>query len=156
MGNHPGLLRWQVVFWDEWQRLPLPFLDEHLVLLMEHCPAEGQAVVEYVLSSRQRWAAQAALIELDVRRLERCPDIAAIGNAHRSLAAGELESPVSTLLRSFKRISEDVETTLHQGSTYNQRLTLSAIEERLDKLCPEVWSGMLCVCTLLQLGGARS
>ena len=34
----PSLLRWQAAFWDEWQRLPLPWLDAHAVLVAEATP----------------------------------------------------------------------------------------------------------------------
>jgi hypothetical protein len=57
------LLGWHAAFWDEFQRLPLPFLDEHLVLVTERDPAEGQAALAYVATRHQRWAAQAAQIE---------------------------------------------------------------------------------------------
>jgi len=136
--DRPSLLRWHSAFWDEHQRLPLFGLDEHLVLVLEHNPAEGQAAMAYLATSRQRWAAQAAQIELDARWLERCADVEAISHAHRELAAGELAGPASALLRSFSRLSQDVEAALHQESAYNQRLALSAIEDRLDGLLREL------------------
>jgi hypothetical protein len=240
VGNRPNLLRWHSAFWDEYQRLHLLGLDDHLILILEHNPAEGQAAMEYLASSRQRWAAQAAQIELDARRLERCADVKAISEAHHSLAVGELasvpqpdiytayetglgqllrrlgqdhprysqalvyqqrllenisqsrrygdivtlqaerseiiaglnalalsqlgtsfnelviglsmrtaeqgpserphelEDPFSALLRSFRRISRDVDAALLQESTYNQRLALSAVEDRLDGLLLEL------------------
>ena len=136
--GQPSLLRWNSAFWDEHQWLRLPGLDDHLVMVMERNLAEGQAAIEYVATSRQRWAAQAAQIELDARRLERCADVMAISNAHRGLAAGELTGPANALLRSFSRISQDVEAALNQESTYNQRLALSAVEDRLDGLLREL------------------
>jgi hypothetical protein len=136
--DQTSLLRWHSAFWDEHQWLHLPGLDAHLVMAMERNLAEGQAAIEYVAISRQRWAAQAAQIELDARRLERCVDVKAIGNAHPGLAAGELTGPANALLRSFSRISQDVEAALHQESTYNQRLALSAVEDRLDGLLREL------------------
>ena len=137
-GSHPSLLRWHSAFWDEYQRLPLVGLDDHLVLVMEHRPAEGQAALEYIASSPQRWAAQAAQIELDARELERCPNVAAIGDAGPRLAAGELTGPASALLRSLSRVSQDVAAALCQESAYNRRLALCAIEDRLDALLREL------------------
>jgi hypothetical protein len=137
-GDRSSLLRWHSAFWDEHQRLPLVGLSEHLVLVMERYPAEGRAAIEYLATGYQRWAAQAAQIELDARGLERCTDIGQIRHAHRRLAAGALEGPASALLRSFSRTSQDVDAALHQQSSYNRRLALSAIEDRLDGLLREL------------------
>jgi hypothetical protein len=136
--DHPSLLRWNPAFWDEHQWLPLLGLGEHLVLVMERNPTEGQAAMEYLATGRQRWAAQAAQIELDARRLERCTSVITISRIYRGLAAGELAGPASALLRSFSRISQDVEAALRQGSAYNQRLALSAVEDRLNGLLREL------------------
>jgi hypothetical protein len=136
--GHPTLLRWHSAFWDEHQRLSLFGLEDYLVLVAERNSAEGQAAIEYLATSRQRWAAQAAQIELDARRLEGCADVMTIGNAHRGLAAGELTGPASALLRSFSRLSQDVDAALRQESSYNQRLALSAVEDRLDSLLREL------------------
>jgi hypothetical protein len=137
-GRRPSRLRWHSAFWDEHQRLPLPGLDEHLVLVLEHSPADGQRALEILARGHQRWAAQAAQIEIDARQLEHCATANAIGDVYRDLAAGELAGPASALLRSFSRISQDVHAALQQASTYNQRLALSAIEDRLDGLLREL------------------
>lgn len=136
--EHLSLLRWHSAFWDELQLLPWFGLSEHLVLVMEHDPVEGQAALEYLSTSRQRWAARATQIELDARQLERCADVISIGLAHRRLAAGDLSGPASALLRSFSRVSLDVAAALNQASAYNQRLALSAVEDRLDGLVREL------------------
>ncbi len=133
-----SLLRWNSAFWDEHQRLPLIGLDEHVVLTAERNPVAGRAAMDYLFNSRQRWAAQAAQIELDARGLERCGDVQTIRNAYAALAAGELEGPASALLRSFSRISQDTHAALEQESAYNQRLALSAVEDRLDGLLREL------------------
>ena len=134
-----ALLRFHPAFWDEHQRLPWLGLDEHLVLVAERSPTEGLQALEFVANSpHQRWAAQAAQIELDARRLERCADAPAIGRAYQALASGELEGPASAMLRSFSRVSQDVEAALRQETTYNQRLALSAVEDRIDRLLREL------------------
>ncbi len=46
-----------IAFWDEWQYLPIPDLDKHLLLVLERSPTEGQAALNYLSSTRQRWAA---------------------------------------------------------------------------------------------------
>ncbi|MBD2104458.1 AAA family ATPase [Leptolyngbya sp. FACHB-261] len=131
-------MRWHSAFWDELQRLPLLGLDQYVVLVAERNPVEGQAAIKYLSNGYQRWAAQAAQIELDARHLHRHFNVAAISQAHRSLTAGELEGPASVLLRSFSRISQDVEAALRQGSIYNQRLALSSVADRLDGLLREL------------------
>jgi hypothetical protein len=137
-GGRPALLRLHSAFWDEHQRLRLYGLHDHLVLAVERDPAEGRLALDYVAAGRQRWAAQAAQIELDARGLERCASAEAIGGAHRSLSAGELPGPASALLRSYSRVSQDVDAALSQESAYNQRLALSAVEDRLDGLNREL------------------
>ena len=98
---------------------------------MERNPVEGQAAINRLSTSRQR-AAQTAQIELDARSLERCTEVEAIRNAHRTLGTSEVKSPISTLLSIFSRISEDVDAGLNQGSNYNQRLALTAVVDRLN------------------------
>ncbi|NEQ55116.1 MAG: ATP-binding protein, partial [Leptolyngbya sp. SIO3F4] len=134
----PSLLHKHLAFWDEWQYLPIPGLDKHLLLILEKRPDEGQAALDYLSTGRQRWVAQAAQIELDARYLEHCDTAVAIGQIYKSLTVGELQGPADTLLRSFIRISNDVAASLSQESTYNQRLSLSSIAERLDGLIREL------------------
>ncbi|MBD2611415.1 ATP-binding protein [Nostoc punctiforme FACHB-252] len=131
-GKSPCLLRFHLAFWDEWQRLHLPGLDKHLLFVIAHNPVEGKAALEYLSTSPQRWAAQAAQIELDAHSLQGCKDVKAIGKAHRSLVIGELESEISRLLQIFSRISEDVDAALNQASVYNQRLALRNVAEKLN------------------------
>ena len=136
--ERPSLLRYHSAFWDEVQRLSLISLDTHLLLVMRHRPEEGQLALDYLSLSRQRWAAQAAQIEWDALHLERCDEITAVSQTHEQLGAGELTGPASALLRSFSRISQDVSAALRQESAYNQRLALSAVEDRLDGLVREL------------------
>jgi hypothetical protein len=134
----PSFLRWHAAFWDEYQRFPYIALDEHLLLILKRNPPEGQAALNYLTNSPQRWAAQTSQIELDADNLESCADVTAISQTHRYLAAGELTGPASALLRSFSRLSQDIEAALRQESAYNQRLALNAVEERLDGLQREL------------------
>lgn len=136
--NKFSLLRWHSAFWYEWESLSLDGLDQHVLSVLDRNPDEGKAALNYLSTSRQRWAAQAVQIELDARELENCTDVAAISNAHRTLAVGELISPVSALLSSFSHISQDVEAALNQESAYNQRLVLSAVSEKLNGLIREL------------------
>lgn len=124
-------------FWDEWQRLPLFGLDRHIVAIGERDRATAQATIAYLSVHRQHWAAQAAQIELDARQLERRVDAAAIA-AGRESGAGELSGSDGAVLRSFGRISQDVDAALRQESAYNRRLALSAAGDKLDALVREL------------------
>lgn len=137
--RRPALLRYHAAFWDEHQRHPWPGLDEHVVLVATRDPEAGRAAIDYLAASRtQRWAAQAAQIELDARALEACATIGQVARAHATLAAGELRGPASALLRSFSRISEDAAAALAQSHAYTRRLALTAVEDRLDGLQREL------------------
>ncbi len=125
-------------FWDEHQRLPWPNLAEYLVFAVERNPIQGQAALNLLSQNRQRWAAQAAQVELDARLLERCVSVDAIRAACRQVAASELVSPAGSLVRSFGRIGIDLDAVLAQESSYNQRLALLAVEDRLDGLLREL------------------
>jgi hypothetical protein len=133
-------LHWHAAFWDEYQRLPLFGLENHLVMVAERNAMAGKAVLEELSNSFQSWAAQEAQIELDARRLQNCKEINAISHAHRhlALAISESNTSVESYLRSFSRISGNIEAALAQESTYNQRLALKAEEERLDGLLREL------------------
>ncbi len=137
-GHRPSLLRWHSAFWDEFQRLPLGGLDDYLLLVIGRDPAEGQAAFEYLRTSRQRWAAQVVQIELEARRLECGDDITAISQAHHGLASGELAGPANALLRSFSRVSQDIEAAQNQATAYHQRLALGTIDDRLNNLVREL------------------
>jgi hypothetical protein len=136
--GHRGLLRWNSAFWYEHQRLPLVGLNHHLVLTAERNPAEGQAALRYLATTPQRWAAQAAHIELEARRLERCADVGEIGHVHDHLAAGELPGPASALLTRFGQVSQDVSAALNQATVYHQRLLLRNAVDRLSSLLDEL------------------
>ncbi|MBD2252489.1 AAA family ATPase [Nostoc parmelioides] len=128
----PCLFRYHSAFWDEWQRLHLPALDKHLLCVIEHNPVESKAALEYLATSPQRWAAQVVQIELDARNLQACTDVKTIRQIHHSLEIGELQSPVNPILSIFSSISEDVDAALNQNSTYNQRLVLRNVADKLN------------------------
>lgn len=130
--------RFHSAFWDEFQRLPLLNLDEYLLFIMQRDTAEARTAMAYLSNTRQRWAAQAAQIELDARQLAQCGSAAAIAAVHPGLATSDLAGPASALLRSFSRVSSDVAAALQQESAYNKRLALHAVEDRLDGLLREL------------------
>lgn len=136
--RRPSWLRWHAVFWDELQRFAFYGLDEHLLLVLQRNPEEGRAALERLTHGNQRWVVQAVGIELGAQLLESCADAEAIGKVHPQVGAGELEGPVSALLRSFSRISQDIGAALAQTSTHNRRLGLSLVEQRLEGLLAEL------------------
>ncbi|MEM7129225.1 MAG: AAA family ATPase [Chloroflexota bacterium] len=131
-------LHFHSAFWDEHQRLPLSDLDRYLVLAIERTPAIGESALATISASHQKWAARSAQIELDARLLESSQSVNEIVAATYKIAAGELSGPASSLLRSFSRIGDDLSAAIAQESIYNQRLSLSALEDRLDGLLREL------------------
>ncbi|MEZ4731509.1 MAG: effector-associated domain EAD1-containing protein [Caldilineaceae bacterium] len=81
---------------------------------------------------------QARRLEADIRTLEEAKTVDTIRNIYHTFAASELIDPVSTLLRRFSRISQDVDTALRQESNYNQRQVLTSVQDRLDSLLMEI------------------
>jgi hypothetical protein len=134
-----SLFGWHSVCWDERQYLPLYGLDDYLVTLSEQLSAEGAAAISYVSTTQQRWAAQAAQIELDARRLQNCDSVKSISQAGKP-AAGELEGPASSLLRSLSHISQDIAVALAQNSPFYQQSFLKEVEQKLESLLRELTS----------------
>ncbi len=137
-GAPRSLLRWHAAFWDEQQRWPLVGLADHLVLVLERYPEEGQRSLDRLSAGHQRSAAQAAQIEMDARFLERAQTVEEVAQMGAYLGASQLESPASALLRSLSRVSQDVAAALQQRSAYNGRLALEAIADRLDGIQREL------------------
>jgi hypothetical protein len=131
-----SLLRYHAAFFDELQPWPLHGLDVHLLLVLAHRPDEGRAALSALSATPQRWAAQAAQLELDANKLEQCQDVASIAALPAGL--GELEGPASAVLRSFSRISQDVAAALSQGTAHNQRLGLVAVSQKVETLRAEL------------------
>jgi hypothetical protein len=129
---------WNAVFWDELQFLPLYQLDTHLVLLCERNPAYGQSMLVAVSATPQRWAALAAQMELDVRRLEACTTVQEMASVKRHLSVREIQHPAGAYMRTFALYSGDMAAALAQFSLYNQRLGFNAVEHDLNNLAREL------------------
>lgn len=134
----PALLRWHSAFWDERQILPLYGLETHLLWVATYKPDEAQKAMSFLITGSQRWAAQAAQIELDARRLESCDNVLALAQAHRTLGNADLAGPASALLRTFRYHSQDIEAALNQSTRYHQRLTLHESIRSLERLMREL------------------
>jgi hypothetical protein len=130
-GRVNSLLPKHLAFWDEFQYLPIWGLEKHLLLILEKNPIEGEAALNYLSNTHQRWAAQMAQIEL-------CADAWAIGRSQQILTTSRFLPPADTTFRSFNSISIDVDVALCQSSVYNQRLALVAVADRLNNLIREL------------------
>jgi hypothetical protein len=58
-------LRWHSVGWCERVPQAVSGLDKHLVLAAKKNPTLGNAAIDYVSTTKQQWAAQAAQVKLD-------------------------------------------------------------------------------------------
>ena len=134
-----SLLRWHAAFWHETHRVPFRTLDTYLVFISDRNALEGQAAIEFLSNNRhQHVATQAAQIELYARHLERVQSVDELASALQALMAGELDSPVSSILRSFSRIGQTVSAALNSTTVYHKRLALNTADERLDALLREM------------------
>ncbi len=122
------------LFWDEIQFMPFFELDDHLVEMSEKNKIQGSEHIEAVNRTNQRWAAQAALTELDARRLESLPDIVALADADIDENAGLFPATAGLILRSFSRFSSDISVALEQPSSYNRVLVLRTVVKDLELL----------------------
>jgi len=132
-----SLFPWHSVCWDERQYLPLFGLEDYLILLSERYPTSGESAIAYVSTTQQRWASQAAQLELDARHLQNCQNLEEISQA-RKIATGEFKGLASSFLQSLAHISQDVTAALRHTNRYHQRLMLKEIEERLNVLRREL------------------
>ena len=78
------------------------------------------------------WINKIKVIEEYKRILSSCRNIEAIGRIHQSLVIDELSNPASSILHIFSHISEDIDAALNQKSSYNQRLALRNIVNKLN------------------------
>ncbi|MEH1974769.1 MAG: AAA family ATPase [Nostoc sp.] len=129
-GRSPCLLRFHSAFWDEWQSLHLLGLDKHLLFVIAHNPVEGQAAIDYLNDSPQKWVVQ---VGRDALRLRNCADVQAIRQYHSSIVIDELQNLPSSILSIFTHTSKDVDAALEQISKYNQRLILNTVADRLNR-----------------------
>lgn len=121
-------------FWDDLQKSPWPSLDQHVMLVLEKWPSEGKKALAYLAQGPQRWAAVSAQVEMDARLLAEISDIDGLATVHRRLGSNRFDESDSSLVSSFAYLSQDIQVALEQTSTYNQRLALLNVGERLDDL----------------------
>jgi hypothetical protein len=136
--NSPSLLRWNAAFWDEFQLFPQVGLEEHLVLEMDRRQDNARTAREDLLETGHIEAVRAAELEMEARHLQRCSDVTAIAIALQSLSTTQDEGPAGSILRHFRRISQDVRAALNQVGSGNRRLTLVMALEQIDKLVQEL------------------
>lgn len=69
--------------------------------------------------------------------------IGTLKQVHKNLSTADiigLSVLDNTMLRDFGRISQAVDTALHQRTAAGQRIALNSIDDRLDKLVRELWT----------------
>lgn len=120
--------------WDEIQLLPFFELDEYLVKCSEKSKKDGDRYINLVNQTNQKWAAQAALTELDARRLETLPDVTGLANTQSDESAGLLPTSAGMILRRFSQVSQDISAAMEQPSRFNQILVLRTVAKDLDQL----------------------
>ncbi|MCB0210839.1 MAG: AAA family ATPase [Anaerolineae bacterium] len=145
-----SLFHYHAAFWDEHQLLRWLGLEDYLVLIAGRYPSEGQAAATYLINSDQRWAAQAAQIELKIAELEKCQTIVDIAQAHYSLPLDSLEGQIGGLLHRFSYISQDVDVALKRVTIYHQRQELSSVINDIKRLQNQLVSGRQKDVTRLQ------
>lgn len=91
-----------------------------------------------VSHSHQQWAAQAAQIELDARRLEKLESVDALASVRSDAAAGLLATPAGLMLRNFTQLGGDIAAALAQPSRYNQGLVMKSVARDLENLQREL------------------
>jgi hypothetical protein len=131
-------LQYHSAFWDEHQILPLIGLDVHVTMVYRKNSNEGKKAINYLSTSRQRWAAQAAQIEIDAINFESCTGLFDIAQTHKIYMGSELENTADAHFRFFSRISKDIEVSLNQKSVYHRRLILNNLNDRLDGFIREL------------------
>ena len=131
--HQPNLLRLHPAFFHASYPLRLYGLDAHLVLVAERHPADARQAITGLGSGLQRWAAQNAQVELNLRLLERCPDAEALAKCHQTLTLSELTATVNDPLNRFSRFSQEAEAILAQENLYYRRLALANLAQRLNR-----------------------
>lgn len=133
INKSPSFLANHSAFWHEYQLIPLIGLEQHIVFIAERKKNEAKAAIEYLVTSSQSWAAQAAQIEIYACELEDCKNVEDISDVHHSmLALAEAENAVASLFKFFSSISQEINQTLRLTENYNQRIVLIGIGRQLD------------------------
>ena len=129
-----SFFRFHSVFWDEHQKIRIPRLNDHLVLISERYPDEAQEAMTYLIERPHQQAVQLAQLELVARQMESCQKISELGAISQKIPAGGLDSYGSNLVRRFNHISEDINAALTQTTNYHRRLLLSSILNQMEQL----------------------
>jgi hypothetical protein len=130
--GHRLWLRWHSVGWCEWESSPLTDLDQHLLLATKIDPQLGLEAINFVSTTKQQWAAQAAQIELDAEILAQCHTLTEIQTIPSNWGHSAFVDSALDIFQIFQRISEDVRAATKQQGSYNQRQSLAALSVRID------------------------
>ncbi|KCZ72416.1 putative transporter component [Candidatus Methanoperedens nitroreducens] len=141
-GHEPfSLFRNSPIYWDEVIVMPLPFLTNFLVSLVNINRNEGLKEVEFVSSKRptQRKAAFSALLEITIQDLSRFKTIEEIAEVSNNLSfisafRSSLSEEFSSAVRNIEEISIDAKSYLDSTSDYNKLKNLNVLADDIDKL----------------------
>jgi hypothetical protein len=128
------LLGWHSALWDEHQLLHLYGLENHLALALQRDRAAGEAVIRQLQSGAQRWAIQAAQIEVILRELAQYSSLEALARAHHSIVGYEAAASVGTILECVSKASQKIENALNQTTSFRRRFLLRSAENDLARL----------------------
>lgn len=132
------LLNWHAVYWDSGQYLPFTELPDYLLLLQRHHPATVQEALGYISQTPQRWASQQVQLALDIQQLAQVQTLAELTVVHQDITPYSLGNASTTLMPTFRRISQDAAAAMAQHSRYNQRLGLRDVASQIQAIMREI------------------
>ncbi|HWR66607.1 MAG TPA: hypothetical protein VN364_10845 [Bellilinea sp.] len=119
-------------FWDEWQFLTWPGLEDYFILQAKRDPLGFEKSKLKFADTSQGKALQAAEVELLARKLENCQDLTSIAGVSSQLQISYSDGEISAMLHTFSQMSHDVESALNHSSAYQTRLTLGRVRDSLN------------------------
>jgi hypothetical protein len=128
------LLGWHSALWDEHQPFHLYGLESHLAFALQRDREAGEAVIRQLQSGAQRWAIQAAQIEVILRELAQHTSLEALAQAHHSIVGYESATSVGMILEYLSKASQKIENALNQTTSFRRRFLLRSVENDLAKL----------------------
>lgn len=133
-------LRLSPVYWDDHIWLPLPFLDNLLLLATRSNQDEALSEIAFVAQSfRQQWAASNALAAFTAEKLASYKMVDQIIKIEDEVFwlpddLTTLGKDIAEVMPRFLSISRDVDVAVKSDSIYNRRLGLREALERLENL----------------------
>jgi len=126
-------------FSDETIWLPVPHLNDLLVLVARENRKLALQLIGEVAESRQEWAANPALIQITADSLAACDSVEKLPLTIKSIDwlpdnVAILGSDIAEVWPRLQGISQDVKSSLKSASPYNRRLGLDQARDSLNRL----------------------